>query len=364
MLSDEQLCASQGIIRSVRGGQEAALTGLAGTGKTTTMKFVYDELVKFGVPVCPMCPTAKAAMVLTKKGVPATTIHRIIYDFRGHVENDDGDLELIFKPKSGKLRYGVFLVDEGSMLTTRQVADIRAHGLPVIWVGDPGQLPPVKSATTDVFRISNLWNLKTIHRQALGSPIIQYAHRLRGGASLSETHAGIRHVAVNGRGADGIVEDMQISGVDRIVVKTNQQRIALNAAYRKSVGRSGVVAPGEEIVCLANNRQLGVVNGEMLRVLDVEAETNGETRIKVLSEIGWRASMWVKNSQFGSVGKSEDEYDPGVLLADYAYALTCHKMQGSSAPHIGVTAKGFCGDSTAWNYTAATRAEDNLTIYY
>lgn len=364
MLTTEQLQAAEGVVRTVMGGNEVSLTGLAGTGKTTVTKFVYDELVRLGVPVCPMCPTAKAAMVLSKKGVPATTVHRIIYDFKGKFEFDDGVVELIFKPKGGKIVKGVFLVDESSMLTVRNVEDIRNHGIPVIWVGDPGQLPPVKSPPTGVLRCSHRFHLKTIHRQAEGNPIIQFAHGLRRGEPLTKRCPGIRYVDVNGGGAERIVAEMLEQAIDVVVTKTNAQRVAINNAYRAAVGRTGVVAPGERIICRANNKQLNVVNGEVMEVLAVEASNEEETRIRVVSEVGWKSSMWVRNSQFGNLGKDDGEYDPSVMLADYFYAGTCHSMQGSSAKHVGITAKGYCGDPVSWNYTAATRGESNVTIFY
>lgn len=365
-LTIEQHIAVEGIVSALLNGEECSLTGLAGTGKTTVTKAIYDSLVRKGVPVCTMCPAAKAAMVLTKKGVPATTIHRIIYNYRGKRETDEGDIELIFNPKDGKLRNTIFIVDESSMVTTSQARDIRNHRLPTLWVGDPGQLPPVKSGITDVLRCKNRWHLKQIHRQAEGSPIIQFAHALRRGASLTSQHPGIRYVKVNGGGAYRIVEDMIENGVSCLVVKTNEQRVALNAAYRKLLGREGIVAPGDEIICIANNKNLGVINGEMMTVLAVEAHNDSETKVRVQSEVGWKASVWVRNEQFGRLGRIDDdeEYDPGVMLADYGYAKTCHKMQGSSCPHVGITNAGYCGEVAAWNYTALTRGEENATVYW
>lgn len=363
MLTSEQLEAAEGVVRTVLGGEEVSLTGLAGTGKTTVTKYVYDELVKLGVPVCPMCPTAKAAMVLSKKGVPATTVHRIIYDYKGKHEFDDGNIELIFKRKGGKIHKGIFMVDESSMLTRKQVEDIRNEKIPVIWVGDPGQLPPVKSPPTGVLRCENRFHLKTIHRQAEGNPIIQFAHGLRRGEPLTKRHPGIRYVEVNGGGAERVVAEMIRAKIDVVVTKTNEQRVAVNDAYRKFVGRSGVVAPGERIICKANNKQLNVVNGEVMEVLAVEKSNDAESLIRVQSEVGWKASLWVLNSRFGSLRNGDEEYDPCVMLADYFYAGTCHSLQGSSARHVGITAKGYCGDPVPWNYTAATRAESEVTIF-
>jgi len=364
MLSDEQGPIAKSIVECLLDGQECSLTGLAGTGKTTVTKSVYNELTKRGVGVCVMAPAAKAAMVLTKKGVPATTIHRIIYDFKGKFETDKGDIELIFNRKSGKIRKVVFIIDEGSMVTAKQARDIRNHDLPSLWVGDPGQLPPVKSPPTDVLTCGVRHHLKEIHRQAKDSPIIQYAHGLRSGKPLTWKYPGINYVKVNGGGAHKIVETMRDRSIDRIVTKTNEQRCAINKAWREVHGKQGIVDVGDTLICLANNRRLGIINGEMFEVLAVEASNEEETKVRVKSEVGWTASLWVKNEQFGKPNKLDLEYDEDVAIMDYAAAITCHKMQGSSAPHVGIIDKGYCGDACSWNYTSATRAEENITIFW
>jgi hypothetical protein len=42
-------------------------------------------------------------------------------------------------------RYALTVVDEASMLAPDDYAALRAHGGALLLVGDPGQLPPVKS---------------------------------------------------------------------------------------------------------------------------------------------------------------------------------------------------------------------------
>src|SRR5262249_26544126 len=51
------------------------LGGYAGAGKTTVVKHLKEELPGFAV----CASTGKAAHVLRKKGVPASTIHSLIY---------------------------------------------------------------------------------------------------------------------------------------------------------------------------------------------------------------------------------------------------------------------------------------------
>jgi exodeoxyribonuclease-5 len=61
------------------GQQIFQLQGFAGTGKTTTVRFAIDELgidlsrVAFGAY------TMKASLLMRRQGLPATTIHKMIY---------------------------------------------------------------------------------------------------------------------------------------------------------------------------------------------------------------------------------------------------------------------------------------------
>ncbi|MGR3492481.1 MAG: AAA family ATPase, partial [Shimia sp.] len=77
------------------GGQVLAVVGKAGSGKTLLLAELYQALAKAGVDVISgdwegrkkrdrrtlaiLAPTNKAASVLRTRGVPATTIHRILY---------------------------------------------------------------------------------------------------------------------------------------------------------------------------------------------------------------------------------------------------------------------------------------------
>lgn len=77
------------------GGRVMAVTGKAGSGKTLLLAELYKSLRAVGVDVISadwegkkrkerrtlaiLAPTNKAASVLRNRGVPATTIHRILY---------------------------------------------------------------------------------------------------------------------------------------------------------------------------------------------------------------------------------------------------------------------------------------------
>lgn len=361
-LTPSQLEIARSIIDSK--AFRTTLAGLAGTGKTTVARYIYEQLVAAGREVCVMGPTGKSAVVLRSKGVPATTIHSAIYHYKGQYENLQGEIELIFRDNNKGKFCDYFMVDESSMLTERQVKDIEARNTQVLYIGDPGQLPPVKSRPNGLFE-KPTHILREIHRQAAGSPIIKFAYALRKGASLSNPFEGITHIPVRNQGPVFVASKMLDCGIDRLVVRSNMQRVLLNMAYRGIVDRRGVVAVGDEIICIQNNKLLDVVNGEIFRVTDVFTRARDWTEIGAENvDTGENIVVKVWNAQFGQERRVDtEEVDQIYMLADYAYAITCHKMQGSSARHVGIAARGAADQEAKWNYTAATRAEQDITVF-
>lgn len=366
-LSDTQEEVVGGILDDRR--KNFSLVGLAGTGKTTIVKEVYERWSAMGLYVTVMAPTGKASMVLNTKGVPAITIHRGVYNYRGKQVNDGGDIDLIFKRKHiDDVFSHRFIIDESSMVTKRNEEDIGEFGVPTLWVGDPGQLPPVRAKKSKVLSDPD-YVLREIHRQVAGSPIIKFAYALRKGASLSDPFTGINRVFCDGKGPLFVAGKMKDAGVDHLVVRTNEQRCALNKASRMLAGRKEIVEEGEGLIILLNNKDEGVVNGEFVNVLEVQSRTDQVTQCLVESpDLEETKVLRFWNDQFGKP-KTLDfddvrEEDDSVVLADYSDAITCHKMQGSSCRHVGIVAKGYCGDSQSlWNYTAATRSEQDITVF-
>ncbi len=114
-------------------------------------------------------------------------------------------------------------------------------------------------------------------------------------------------------------------------------------------------------MCLRNNRKLGVFNGMQGRVLDhyknkkrhfIDFESNGTNYSKIHFD----------PEQFGQE-KTITEYDKdGPLPFDYAYASTCHKIQGSQRSRILVVEQVCRGwNHLVWRYTAASRAMEKIT---
>ncbi|MEY3968001.1 MAG: hypothetical protein RL137_904 [Bacteroidota bacterium] len=126
------------------------LTGYAGTGKSTLIAHLVGQMRQEKLPFKLLAPTGRAAKVLANyAGFPASTIHRHIY-FSGGEWSSQG-LTLAKNLHKNTL----FFVDEASMLAaaapqeaTNVLEDLlnyvyNGENCHLIFIGDPGQLPPV-----------------------------------------------------------------------------------------------------------------------------------------------------------------------------------------------------------------------------
>lgn len=151
------------------------LQGYAGTGKTTMVKVIADEISQTRRVVL-MAPTGRAARVLQQKtGHEAMTIHRAIYENVGIEQKKVKDIaetefKLLFPIRQPDAEKIVAIVDEASMVCSRNTEQeifvfgsgnvmkdlltfVRIHqGGKIIFVGDPAQLPPVGEPTSNALR--------------------------------------------------------------------------------------------------------------------------------------------------------------------------------------------------------------------
>ena len=164
------------------------LAGYAGTGKTTllkhtvtgTLKLVPDESAAF------VTPTGKAATVLIRSGIPATTLHKLIY--QSIVEEQEIELngkkitieKLSFKRRD-TIDKGIKLIvlDEASMVSDDVLFDLTEFGVKILICGDNAQLPPVEGFNG--FLKEPDFTLCDIVRQQQGNPIIRLAELAREG---------------------------------------------------------------------------------------------------------------------------------------------------------------------------------------
>ncbi|WP_417726780.1 ATP-dependent DNA helicase [Roseovarius sp.] len=408
-----------GVLTPPREGKGAvmAVTGKAGSGKTLLLAALYHALDEAGVDIVSgdyesrkrrdkrtlaiLAPTNKAASVLRMRGVPATTIHRILYTPVYHPEYEkiaewlagqgerpeiEGLTDLALDRafafyQSNKsipgalaaagLRGSDFItgwkrreepldigfVDEASMLDAQQFEDLQEIFPTLLLFGDPAQLPPVKSTGGMVFETLPAparLELNRIHRQDADNPILDLAHALADPAV--EFHHFERMIEEAARRDARVrwAERVEVDLMARspVLVWRNATRIRLINAFRAVHGApETALLPGEPLVCdgielpLKHRKKRldlearGLIKGAQVVYLG-PGKRPGFSRLHVIGAEDPQISA-------ASIVKIEkpDEEEPFIPYAAtmgatflHGAAVTIHKAQGSQWRDVQVFA--------------------------
>lgn len=333
------------------------LAGYAGSGKTTLAKHFREGI---DGECFFMAYTGKAAHVMTQKGSPATTIHSAIYRL---VKDPKTKRETWVLNRGSYIKNAkLIIVDEVSMVNEEIAEDLLSFKVPILVLGDPGQLPPVKGSGYFISGKPDMM-LTEIHRQAKGNPIIELATKARKGERIELGTYGNSIVTDKLSMADA-------SSVDQVLVGRNNTRESFNRLIRKAKGFEGTwPQKGEKLICLKNNSLKGILNGQTFIVdyLVPETQLTKKSRFLkagVMSDEGRLIDVSIPKGYF-DLAENLDEY---VLKngdqMDFAYAITCHKSQGSQWDSILVSDESWCFRESAknWLYTSITRAAEKLIL--
>jgi ATP-dependent exoDNAse (exonuclease V) alpha subunit len=398
--------------------QILSVFGYAGTGKTTITNLAMQAL---GLE--PMTPgglggvlfaafTGKAVLVMTRKGTPAQTIHSLIYrnsdaspeeiarvteelaalerDLprmwvaeRGFAQAQIAQLKLrldhihepqfVLNPHSDLRDADLLVLDEVSMVGKQMADDLLAFGKPILVLGDPGQLPPVKDEGFFVKGEPDVM-LTEIHRQAADSPILRLATMARRGEPIpfgafdDNVWKMSRHD----------VTPAQLLRGGQVICGKNATRRRLNTAMKSAAGffTDYPAGAGEKIICLRNRHDLGLINGMFLMLSAVRPHPHNPRAFR--AAIQTEDGVAIAGEQDFWRGEYDDHvvFDPnrnrhewatrrGLIESSWGYAITCHKAQGSQYPTVVVVDDGFGHSAEVrnqWLYTAITRAEHGLLI--
>ena len=344
------------------GGQQVfRLFGYAGTGKTTLARRIADDVegtVVFGAF------TGKAASVMRQKGChDAATIHSLIYRTK---ETEDGGPAFTLNRTGPVSKAELIVIDECSMVDSDLGNDLLSLDRPVLVLGDPAQLPPVRGggffteAEPDVM-------LTDVHRQAADDPIVRMAMTVREGGRLSIGAYGESRI-VSRRAIDPAL----VLQADQVLVGMNKTRRLYNNRLRELAGHTDPMpAVGEKLVCLRNDRTKGLLNGSTWTVhaqrssprsdtvrLDVVPEDDPALRRRPVDIKVLKAVMSGSEEEIPAFPKREtDEFT-------YGYALTVHKAQGSQWDDVVLFDESFAfrEHRARWLYTGLTRAAKRITV--
>ena len=368
----------------------AVLTGGPGTGKTTVLKTALDQMEARRERIRLASPTGKAAKRMTETtGRKAQTVHKLL---EWKPEGWDRDA-------TNPIEADVVVVDEASMLDielAKGLFEAIGQGTRLILVGDVDQLPPVGPGQPllDLMRsgLVPTFRLTKTHRQKKESWVIENAARILQGhmPSLTPTADFTFVKAPASRGRDGaetsafivqhavaMYRQARSEGPDaekQLQVLTPEHKKGagtheLNSQIQKAlnpnasdsrfddqsvrgVGESKIFA-GDKVFYTKNKPELGLVNGSMGVVEEIEVRSRGPlVRVRFDGEV----SPTTGTETF----ELEDADIKPLMLA---YAMTVHKAQGSEWSNVVVIA-----DPAHWSmrrkllYTAITRTNAKLTI--
>jgi len=394
-----------------------AVSGAAGTGKTTILRQVYAALKDAGYNIALCSPTGKAAKrIYEATGINALTIHKLLeFSHPGDPDPKTGKPIGFSAPKrdrQNRLEYDVILADEYAMVghdLHRCLFDALPSGGRVCCFGDENQLAPIeedKRYESEPSPFQKLLNdpknfrsiiLDTVFRQGQDSGILLNANNILKSKMptrndqwsqmitdqpIDALRKLIEEVDFERDGADNqirfdTIENQVLVPQNKSWVGTAKINLIMQSMYHTSAepriqlprkpwvegadGEKGShiwVYKGDKVICTTNNYELGVMNGETGTIIELDTETG-----EIVIDFGDREQsippvLMVQN-KYGKLVS----IDPRKEF-DLAYAITVHKAQGSEYKHViyilnrsnmfMINRRNF--------YTAITRAKEHVHL--
>lgn len=363
------------------------IAGYAGTGKSTLVRFIIAALNIDPEDVAYIAYTGKAAMVLKDKGCPnAQTAHRLLY--QSYPRNDG---TFYHKPRRPlEKRYKLIVVDEVSMLPEEIWNLLLSHGIHVLALGDPFQLPAIGTPNT-ILSHPHIF-LDEVLRQAQESEILRLSMQIREGKPLELFSGEEVQVLPQSKIVDGM-----FTWADEIIVAKNKTRRDINTFMRKFL--HGVSDPmpikGDKVICIKNAWELAngvgdaMVNGTIGTMHNIRVSHNNPfLKPYIIADFlsedysPEEAELSVRDLYFRNIsfdGKLLTTGEPTVTQYnfktfpkafrpqefDYGYCITCWKAQGSEYNNVLLFEENFPfqkEEHARYLYTGITRAKDKLVI--
>lgn len=372
-------------VKTVLDNQVVVVTGLAGTGKSTITNAMIEILREYRVKQCALSGRASQRM-MEVNGVESNTIHRTLGYMYGNTWMYD---------ETYPLDVDILLVDEASMINgdifLRILRALRT-GTKLVIIGDYGQLPTIGNCNVFLDLMSMgvpLVKLTVVHRQAQASAIISKSMDIRNQKQLFDRY-------FEGEETLGELQDLNLFIYqDRNALKNKiiERFMKHFEEVEKDILKVQAVLPmktrgsicthaiNEAVQVLvnpnANNGSSPFVAGEKKFYIGDKIINNTNKKVLAYPRTEDEEDVQIYNGNIGIVLNYNIE--KGIMLVDFGeligkailektfveksvdlgYAITCHKLQGSSAERVvvGLDYSAYQLLSCEWLYTAITRAE-------
>ena len=359
------------------------ISGAAGTGKTTLIRYLINEIKLEHDEVLFTAFVGKATLAMTRNGLNAKTLHSAIcYCKDEPVLDENGNVVTEYNRRVTKRvftrrkkidpRIRLIVVDEGSMVPAKMADWLLKFKVPIIVLGDLNQLPPVIG---DSFFLKEPDVVLTqIMRQSSESPIPYFAQNvLQNGTKCLSPGLQIGD-KINVLSKADITPEL-LKDYDVIICGTNKTRNNLNTYIRERIyGRTqDYPVIGDKLMCRENDWTFSVddvylINGLIGYVTDIDLESISDYTMKIDFKPEFMDNEF-KNVTLDRIymGLSPNDkrfYRSNYHKFEYGYAITCHLSQGSQYNRVLVFNESFgtAEERRKWLYTAVTRAIDKVTI--
>ena len=377
--------------------QTFVLAGYAGTGKTTLLKHTVCETLGL-IPeesAAFVTPTGKAATVLIRSGIAATTLHKLIYQsIAEEQEIEVNGKKITVEKLNFKRRESIdksiklIVLDEASMVSDEVLYDLTEFGVKLLLCGDNAQLPPVEGFNG--FMTAPDYTLKTIVRQQSGNPVIKLSEMARENKYIPFGKYGDSVSVISKRIFQGEIRKRSLIRADQIICGINKTRVQINDEIRSLLGFSELPQSGDKLICTQNNwetfidtqMRFNMVNGiigEAFKPFYDFKTGVGFMMFKpdfledfcaeaIPFDIGIFTDGYYRYKRGDYFEKFDDKGEPcGAFTLnrfEYGYCISCHKAQGSEFDNVVVfdESYAFKEDKSRWLYTAITRAKKKLIL--
>lgn len=373
------------------------ITGLPGTGKSTSLRATVSILKDAGISMLLVAPTGIAAKRMTAlTGAPASTIHRafgaqgwnkgeeraasyvgITGQSGGLLEGSDGSGEL-WECSEVPHNADVIIIDEISMVDQHLLYRILECTKPttrLVFIGDAQQLPSVGPG--NVLRdliASGLFptvSLTEIFRQVETSQIVTAAHAICRGEIPPVGQDATSDFVLLPAKAEADILDLVVRLSARMYAKRENFQVMsprhsgtvgvtnLNTQLREPINpkKSGLqemrlgsetIREDDRIMVVRNNYELGVFNGDVGKVHKLDRK---DKRIEV--------KIHGPPIQYVNI-----PFKDAASYLRLSYCTTVHKMQGQEADTIIIPLVTAFGPQLQRNllYTAITRAKKRVIM--
>lgn len=379
--------------RYKNGERFTIISGYAGTGKSTLVKFLVEALSTCGIDpqkdICYTAFTGKACQVLQSKGHQnVSTLHKLLYV---HIPLPNG--KYLRKP-AGNIPYKIVVVDEISMAPAELMKELFSYPVHIIGLGDPFQLPPINPKDDNHLLDTPHVFLDEVMRQAADSEIITLSMKIRNYEDFKATDFAGQEVKIFPREA---LSTGMLQWADQNICATNATRIDINNTMREMLGRGDLPETGDKVICLRNywetlseegnpliNGSIGYLQNPRSQGIWIPAKISASGKSFTLNSIvsdiqldtneifyqvncdkkliltGEKSLDWKTEYKMNRI---KDFADKVPFEFTYGYAITYWKAQGSEWEKVLIIEEKFPYDKLTHAramYTAVTRASKQL----